>query len=129
MHHIIIVIHIKYKFHEIPFSGYIVMAPDRRTERRTDGHGQTYISPPSAGDKKRRKFDVLKSPEALEIEGNLSKNWKKWLQRFEFYLTATGISAKEDKIKTSAFLHVIGPDALKIYNTFKFDNPDDNLKL
>ena len=65
----------------------------------------------------------------MEIEGNISKNWKKWLQRFEFYLTATGISAKEDKIKTSAFLLVIGPDALEIYNTFKFDNPDDNLKL
>lgn len=74
-------------------------------------------------------MDVLKPPEALKIEGNLSENWKKWLQRFEFYLTATGISAKEDKIKTSTFLHVIGPDALEIYNTFKFDNPDDNLKL
>ena len=26
------------------------MAPDGRTEGRTDGHGQTYIPPPSAGD-------------------------------------------------------------------------------
>ena len=36
MHHIVIVIHILYRFHEIPFSGYLVMAPDRRTDRRTD---------------------------------------------------------------------------------------------
>ena len=46
------VIHIKYKFHEIPFSGYIVEAPDGRN----DGHGQTYIPPPSAGDKKTIAF-------------------------------------------------------------------------
>ena len=39
-------------FYEIPFSGYVEMAPDGRTEGRTDGHGQTYIPPPSAGDKK-----------------------------------------------------------------------------
>ena len=31
VHHIIIVILIQYKFHEIPLSGYIVMAPDGRT--------------------------------------------------------------------------------------------------
>ena len=46
-HHIVIEIHIQYKFHEIPFSGNLVMAPDGRTERQTDGgtdgHGQTYI--------------------------------------------------------------------------------------
>ena len=52
VHHIIIVIHIYYKFHEIPFSGYVVMAPDGRTVGRMDGHGQTYIPPPSAEDNK-----------------------------------------------------------------------------
>ena len=38
VHHIIIVIYIKVKLHEIPFSGYLVIAPD--------GHGQNYILPP-----------------------------------------------------------------------------------
>ena len=60
----VIVMHILYKFHEIAFSGYLVMAPDRGTEGRTDrrteevrkdGHGQTYISPPSAGAKNLKK--------------------------------------------------------------------------
>ena len=32
VHHIVIVIHISYKFDEIPFSSYIVMAPDGRTD-------------------------------------------------------------------------------------------------
>ena len=43
----------KCKFHEIPLSGYLVMAPDgRRDSRQTDGHGQNYNPPPSAGDNK-----------------------------------------------------------------------------
>ena len=39
------IIHIRFKFHEIPFSGYLVTAPD--------GHGQNYIPPPLAGDNKK----------------------------------------------------------------------------
>ena len=52
-------------------------------------------------------MEALKPREPLRIEGNLSENWKKWWQRFEFYLTATGISEK-DKIKTSTFLQSAG---------------------
>ena len=48
MHHIVIVINIKCKFDEILSSGYLVMAPDRPM----DGHGQTYIPLPLAGDNK-----------------------------------------------------------------------------
>ena len=36
MQHIVIVIHIQYKFHEIPFSGYLVMAQDGQMEGRTN---------------------------------------------------------------------------------------------
>ena len=33
------------------------MAPDGRTKGRTDGHGQTYIPPPSARDNKKKGLD------------------------------------------------------------------------
>ena len=42
VHRIVIVIHTQYKFHEIPSSGYLVMAPDGRTD----------MDKPSTGDKK-----------------------------------------------------------------------------
>ena len=42
--------HIRFKFNEIPFSGYLVMA--------LDGHGQNYIPPPLAGDNKKCSFNV-----------------------------------------------------------------------
>ena len=50
LHHGVIVIYKCIKFHEIPYSGYLVMAPDRRKDGRTDGLGQNNIPPPSPGD-------------------------------------------------------------------------------
>ena len=50
MHNNTTVIHIQYKFHEIPSIGYLVMAEDGETDGRKDGQCQTYIHPPSAGD-------------------------------------------------------------------------------
>ena len=58
-------IYIQYKFYEIPPIGYLVMAEDRKSDgqrnvgnlkyptssdRRMDGHRQTNIPQPSAGD-------------------------------------------------------------------------------
>ena len=59
----------------------------------------------------------------------LSENWRRFKQQFQNYLTATGIDQKEDGIKASTFLHVIGPESLEIYNTFTFENAGDKNKL
>ena len=48
VHQRIIVMHTYFKFHENPFSGYLVMAPDGQMDGLTDGHGQINIHPPSA---------------------------------------------------------------------------------
>jgi hypothetical protein len=34
-------------------------------------------------------------------------------------MSATGLSEKEDEVKTNTLLHVIGPDAIEIFNTFQ----------
>ena len=44
-------------------------------------------------------------------------------------MTATGIAEKENSIKSSTFLHVIGPESLEIYNTFTWATDGDNMKL
>jgi hypothetical protein len=36
----------------------------------------------------------------------------------ELYLTATGIEEKTEKVQVATFLHVAGPDAQCVYNTF-----------
>lgn len=43
---------------------------------------------------------------------------------FDFFLIATGIAEKSDKVKCVTFLHVAGDDAIKVFNTMDFDDDD-----
>ena len=45
------------------------------------------------------------------------------------FLTASGASKKSEETKTSILLHVIGEDALEVYNTFQFAVDGDKMKL
>ena len=74
-------------------------------------------------------MERFQPPGALNLSGNLSENWRRFKQQFQIYLIATGIDQKEDKIKASTVLRVIGPEALELFNTFTFQNQDDKEKL
>ena len=74
-------------------------------------------------------MERLQPPSALCLTGNLLENWRRFQQQFEIHMTATGIAEKENSIKSSTFLHVIGPDSLEIYNTFTWATDGDNMKL
>uniref|UniRef100_A0A8C2B8P6 ribonuclease H n=1 Tax=Cyprinus carpio TaxID=7962 RepID=A0A8C2B8P6_CYPCA len=74
-------------------------------------------------------MEALKAPDPLRLEGNIADNWNKWKQKFELYMTATGIEGKSQKVQSSTLLHVIGDEALEIYNTFEFTQQEDRLKL
>jgi hypothetical protein len=63
----------------------------------------------------------------MQLTGNLADNWKRFKQRFNIYLAASGSGGDDDKLKASIFLHVIGEDALDIYNSFQQD--EANLTL
>ncbi|KAK5642690.1 hypothetical protein RI129_008857 [Pyrocoelia pectoralis] len=65
-----------------------------------------------------------KIPAPLKFEGNLSENFKRFKQRFEIYLLATGASEKEDKVKVAMLLNIIGEEGLEIYNNFKLGKED-----
>lgn len=70
-------------------------------------------------------MNVLPPPSPLELTGNVADNWKRFKQRFQLYLDATGASKKDEKQQTSLLLHIIGTDALEVYNTFKWDDAGD----
>ena len=74
-------------------------------------------------------MDKLEPPQSFSFEGTISQGWKLWLKHFEFYLTATEKDGKNDKVKTSVLLTCIGQKGRKIYETFNFDNPDDEMRL
>ena len=62
----------------------------------------------------------LSQPPSMEFSGAVAANWKKFRQRFELYLDASGKVGENDKVKTSLLLHIIGEEGLDIYNTFSF---------
>ena len=63
-------------------------------------------------------MSVFKPPSTLSLEGNVADNWRKWKQRFQLYMEASGSMKKPEKQRVAIFLHLIGDDALEIYNTF-----------
>ena len=58
----------------------------------------------------------------------MAENWKKFKQRFDLYLEASGAAEKQDKTKTCILLYVIGEAALELYNNFKWESEDDKYK-
>lgn len=74
-------------------------------------------------------MDKLNPPEHLILEGNIAKNWRKWRQQFELFSAASGLSEKAEKVQSATLLHVAGPEALEVYNTFSWDNNGDENKV
>ena len=48
------------------------------------------------------------------------QSWKSWKQSFEIYLEAKGVADAGGKRKVCLLLHFLGPDGIKLYNTFDF---------
>jgi hypothetical protein len=73
-------------------------------------------------------MDKLPALKPLRLDGNLAENWRRWKQRFELFMTATEASKESGKIQSSMLLHLIGEDALEVFNTFEFAFDEDKEK-
>ena len=71
-----------------------------------------------------KEMERLNPPEHLSLteNRNLAMAWKKWKQRFEIYLVASGLKSQSGirPVQTLVFLHSIGPKALDVYITLVF---------
>jgi hypothetical protein len=62
-----------------------------------------------------------KPPEAFDFDSaNVSAAWKKWRQRFDLFIKASGNSEKAGDIKVAILLTVLGERGVDIYNNFTF---------
>ena len=68
-------------------------------------------------------------PGKLVTTGNVADNWKVWKQMWGNYMVIAQLELKPPAYKVALFLHCIGVDALKIFNGFQFDTPDDRHDL
>ena len=67
--------------------------------------------------------NMFRPPSTLKLDAaNLQEEWAFFEQKFDLFLTASGASEKPDATKLAIFLHCIGDDALKVYNSFVFDS-------
>ena len=53
----------------------------------------------------------------------------KWKQELTLYITAAQKDRKSEVVKSSILLSCIGKKGREIYNTFTFENDDDNMKF
>lgn len=67
-------------------------------------------------------------PKLMLNGNNAVESWKQWLNSFQIYLVATETNKKEERIQIAQLLHFAGPEAQKIYSTFKF-NAEEQDKL
>ncbi|XP_067045916.1 uncharacterized protein [Acropora muricata] len=74
-------------------------------------------------------MDKLQPPSALALTGNLTENWWRFNQQFEIYEIASGLARKDGKVRAMTLLHMAGSEALEVYNTFQWDEDEDNTKV
>ena len=72
----------------------------------------------------------LPVPEKLNLkQGDRSNNWKIFKQGWQNYETATALSKKSNQQRLATFLTIIGKDGLELYNTFTFDEANENRNI
>ena len=74
-------------------------------------------------------MEAFKPPGALNLNGNLLENCRRWVQRFELFLTTSEKVKETENVQCAILLHLIGDEALEIYNTFTFSEDEDRDKL
>jgi len=71
-------------------------------------------------------MEGLKPPKPLSLAGNVSENWRRWIQQFRLYLNATGRDKKPEQVQCSTLLAAAGEEALDVFNTFEIPEDDQN---
>jgi len=62
-------------------------------------------------------------PSVLRMDAsNLDEEWELFEQKFDLFLIASGANEKSSPTQLAIFLHCIGEDALKVYNSFVFES-------
>lgn len=66
----------------------------------------------------------FKQPKSLQIDENIHSNWKKFLQAYKIFLTASGKGEATPEVRAAILLNCIGEDALELINTFELSDND-----
>ena len=56
-------------------------------------------------------MENMKPMGPLNMGGNVAENWRKWKQRWNLYVKASGANEKDEATQCAIFLHTIGDEA------------------
>ncbi|KAJ8974596.1 hypothetical protein NQ317_005541 [Molorchus minor] len=62
----------------------------------------------------------------MDMSGNLTENWKLWIQKFKNYLIASEANVKSEELQCAQLLQFIGDEGFRIFNTFKLEKEEKN---
>ena len=68
-------------------------------------------------------------PGRLDTTANIADNCKVWKQMWTNYMVIAHLDSQSSEYKVALFLYCICVDALKIFNGFQFDRPEDKNDL
>ncbi len=70
------------------------------------------------------KIPGIKPPSSLSFGQTPAKNWKLFLQKWNIYVTLSGLAEKEKVFQVAMFLSTLSDEALEIYNGFTFTSSE-----
>ena len=73
-------------------------------------------------------MDSIGVPQPMLFRDNVADRWRKFKQRFELYRLASGAAQKEEAIQVALLLHIMGEEAIEVYNSFTWATATDKNK-
>ncbi|KAJ8981588.1 hypothetical protein NQ317_002616 [Molorchus minor] len=68
--------------------------------------------------------NFARKPATLDLNGNLSENWRRFKQNYSFFMKASEKDSKSSDIKASILLSLAGEEAVELFNTFGLSEAD-----
>ncbi|XP_052785334.1 uncharacterized protein K02A2.6-like [Mya arenaria] len=72
---------------------------------------------------------MIPFPPKLDMEGNISDNWKKFKRTWNNYEIAAGLAEKDEKLRTATLLTCIGPEAMDVFDGFHFAEEKEKTEI
>ena len=73
--------------------------------------------------------NVSLSPRLEIHSGNLSKEWKQWLQVWVAYEEVTVLRKKTNRLRVATFITCIGKEALEVRNGLSFASEEEKFNM
>lgn len=69
-------------------------------------------------------MENLKQPKPMQMSGDQYLNWKKFVNAYKLFLTATDSNAKSAEVRAAVLLHCVGEEVIEIIEVLRVEESD-----